>query len=300
MRREEEASRNAPQPALLTPSSASTTGSGTISIFAFSQQSGASSPLSDGTSSSSSTSSAGSSTDSLLRRMGSRIAKSSRRGLESIGLKSRKESSENLSGDESNIFEEMQKRMVTSSPESTSAKTQGSIQSDQSSMLKDKPRLLRRVKSERPELTSNRHSMMSLSDSAHIALAKRPGHSKSPSWSAGPTKSAKEGIAREWESLSRSVEIHWQNEGELGGSQNPRELGRELLFTQLDAQMPYWAVMDAEGTQEVGEMLVGRWIESGRVRKRMAEWDDLVNTRKAAEETVEEGDMAMRFHFSRR
>jgi len=98
--------------------------------------------------------------------------------------------------------------------------------------------------------------------------ANQPSFSKSPSWSAGPTKSAKEGIAREWLVLQLKTEnLCWSNDqNELGQTSNPRELGRRLLFTQLEALIPYWSVDDTECVQEVGEMLVGRWVESGRMR----------------------------------
>jgi hypothetical protein len=119
------------------------------------------------------------------------------------------------------------------------------------------------------------------------------------SWSAGPTKAAKEGIVREWAQLqSQGEEFEWNNqERELGGAQDPRELGRRLLFTQLEALMPYWPVVDGEGIQEVGEMLVGRWIESGRIRQRMVEWENLVGKQRAEE--VCEGREVQRFHFVR-
>jgi hypothetical protein len=191
----------------------------------------------------------------------------------------------------------MQNGVITTSEETRAATAQGSLSSDQSSTFTKKPRVLRRVKSERPDLGMKQQSIVSITESAQMALANKPNILKSPSWSAGPTKSAKEGIAREWESLQSGIDdFAWQNEErELGGSQNPRELGRQLLFTQLEAQMPYWVVTDVESTQDVGEMLVGRWMESGRVRKRMAEWEDLMKKKKF-EEDVEGGEMAMRFH----
>jgi len=217
-----------------------------------------------------------------------------------MGLRSRRESSEKLSDDESDPLDEIQKGYFAPSQES-SATTHGSVRSNTSDAFTERQQMLRRVKSERPELNSKRQSLLSLSESAQAAFSNKPGHAKSPSWCAGPTKSAKEGIAREWAKLQLSDNaLLWQNEeGEMGNSRDPRELGRRLLFTQLEAQRPYWVVTDVEGIQEVGEMLVGRWIESGRVRRRMAEWEELVHKPKV-DETMDTAAIVMPFHFARR
>jgi len=134
----------------------------------------------------------------------------------------------------------------------------------------------------------------------------RPVYLRNPSstWSAGPTKSAKAGIQREWESLRNGhtftkVDLPWNNEeGELGTStEDPRELGQRLLFTQLSALIPFWAVADFEEEQATSDMLIERWILPGSVRRRVAQWEDLMAFPRVYEEPAVDETMSQRFHF---
>jgi hypothetical protein len=293
-----------------------------MSTFALTNQSGSSSPSSGSSSPSSTASSATSttSTDSALRRIYSRLARSSRRKLESIGLRTPQDSSDRLSsGDEFATTDDLllprsgttptHSRQTSGSPtRSNGVKGTSSSLSDQSSGVSfmEKQHSLRRVQSERADMLKKKApSLLSFTTDFSVTVATaqqgpRPAPVKAQfSWCAGPTKSAKEGIVREWAQLQgHGEELAWNNqERELGASQDPRELGRRLLFTQLEALMPYWAVVDGEGIQEVGEMLVGRWIESGRIRQRVVEWENLVGKQRAEE--VCEGREVQRFHFVR-
>jgi len=126
----------------------------------------------------------------------------------------------------------------------------------------------------------------------------------SSTWSAGPTKSAKAGIQREWESLRNGhtftkVDLPWNNEeGELGTStEDPRELGQRLLFAQLSALIPFWAVADFEEEQATSDMLIERWILPGSVRRRVAQWEDLMAFPRVYEEPTVDETMSQRFHF---
>lgn len=258
-------------------------GSAAVSIFAHTRTPNTSSPTSE-----KSYSSGDSDRDGLMKRFSSKVNRM-------FGLKQRKDYP---SSEKSNQQEDS--TSPTSNPPSNIPSRQTSTSTTGRSAISDpattspfrpQPHHLRRVKSEKP-------SLLSLSEaSRHPTTPYRPPVHKLPSWCAGPTKSAKEGIEREWQQLAASGDngFEWRNEeGEMGNTQNPRELGKRLLFAQLEAQLPYWAVLDTENMQEVAEMLIGRWIESGRARKRVAEWDTVKQKRR--EETAV-GPDEMKFHF---
>lgn len=268
VKRDQEMARHLPQPPTIS-SNPSTNGSGAMSILAISYQSGRSSSASETRPESQSSTD---SSSSALRRMRSRLARVSSRRLQALGLKSRKVETNNSDDESTPQYGTVNKPNIPSRQASSS--TDRSYSSSRSG-ISDSPSL-RSGKN----VSGNGYGSMISWDSSQIVY-RPPGLSKALSWSAGPTRSAKEGIARDWALLQvNEVKLEWNNEeGELGNSKDPRELGRKLLFAQLDAQMPYWVVPDAESVQETGEMLVGRWIESGRVRRRMMEWEGITHNK---------------------
>jgi len=91
--------------------------------------------------------------------------------------------------------------------------------------------------------------------------------------------------------------------GELGGGSDPRELGSHLLFRQLQALVPVWAVQDMEEMAATVELLTENWIEPGQFRRRRMEWESIVDLRRepymmshAAASTEGFGN---KFHFGR-
>jgi len=130
---------------------------------------------------------------------------------------------------------------------------------------------------------------------------------RSGMWFAGPTRAAKEGIVREWSSLNDrqqrrpSAAGGGDDDGEGGDA---RELGRRLLYAQLAAMAPAWAVADEpEGEGAAAEMLVERWVRPGAVRRRMAQWEEIMapvdEERRRPHASIGDEEVVMRFHFGR-
>jgi hypothetical protein len=117
---------------------------------------------------------------------------------------------------------------------------------------------------------------------------------KRASWSAGPTKSAKGGIIREWEGLrSNDDDVLWQSEGDVNGrNREQRSLGRKLLFAQLKAIIPANSQRDIEHEEAVIGMLVSRWTGLTGLGEKMP-WD----SPNPAPIEVGNGNMEMKFHF---
>jgi hypothetical protein len=195
--------------------------------------------------------------NNTLRRMRSRLARAFRKQTESNKISENDSAKSNRDVKQQGI----PSRQVSSSTDRSYSSSRSGV-SDSASIRS------------RVNVSVNGYRPMVSWDSSQTVY--KPGLSNL-SWSAKPTKSDKEGIARKWASLQLNENtLEWNNEErELGNTKDPRELGKKLLFAQLDAQIPsrYWVVPDAENVQEIGEMLVGRWIESGRVRRRMVEWE---------------------------
>jgi hypothetical protein len=127
---------------------------------------------------------------------------------------------------------------------------------------------------------------------------------RSGTWFAGPTRAAKEGIVREWSSLSEARQRQPSGPGDDGEGGDARELGRRLLYAQLAAMAPAWAVADeAEGEGAAAEMLVERWVRPGAVRRRMAQWEELMapaeEERRRPLASIGDEEAVMRFHFGR-
>jgi hypothetical protein len=142
---------------------------------------------------------------------------------------------------------------------------------------------------------------------------------RSGTWFAGPTRAAKEGIVREWGALrlsddslpapnttepqQRSLEEP-RTGGDDGEGGDARELGRKLLYAQLAAMTPVWIVPDLEEEEAATEMLVERWVKPGAVRRRMAQWEELMAFPATREEELQprpigDEEAVMRFHFGR-
>jgi hypothetical protein len=165
---------------------------------------------------------------------------------------------------------------------------------------------LRKARSIASGMQSEHRSLLALTEGDPNALFQRPPTLKQTSWTAGPTKGFKQGVSREWaEFMMVEDDLEWSNdEGELGrdSTQDPRILGRRLLFTQLAAATPYYAVHDDEESCEIVNMLLERWIEAGVIRKRVAEWESVMGMGRRQEETqpglgwIEE---TIRFDFRR-
>ncbi|KAF2670655.1 hypothetical protein BT63DRAFT_439640 [Microthyrium microscopicum] len=240
----------------------------------------------------SNTSSTGSSrsNSSLLSRFGRKFSKSSRKGLISMGFMSSKkhdQSDDDSSTSNSPLTSDSLAFNSARSPvssENRSLSQREAFASDNFSIRSGRTGRsvqpsMRRVQSSRPPLRGERYSLLRLTDNDSNALARPQGLVKRGSWSAGPTKSAKEGIMREWE-LLRAIEddMAWQNdETALGGhGQDYRELGLQLLFRQLQAMIPIWAVQDYEQVAITIDMLQENWIELGQFRRRRMEYESVV------------------------
>jgi hypothetical protein len=128
---------------------------------------------------------------------------------------------------------------------------------------------------------------------------------RSGTWFAGPTRAAKEGIVREWTSLDGSPHSPRDpSAGDDGEGGDARELGRRLLYAQLAAMTPLWVVADLEEEEAATEMLVERWVRPGAVRRRMAQWEELMAAPEVAREeeprrAIGDEEVVMRFHFGR-
>jgi hypothetical protein len=126
-----------------------------------------------------------------------------------------------------------------------------------------------------PEL-GRQHSLLSMTVSSSPrkrADSSTPGLAKCASWSAGPTRSAKEGILREWQMLQTSPDDSMWNMGVGGPQQTPREGGRTLLFAQLKAMAPGPGMGDFQQDRVVIDMLVQRWTVFGSGLERSV-WGD--------------------------
>jgi hypothetical protein len=166
--------------------------------------------------------------------------------------------------------------------------------------------MLRKAKSVGPGGRGEYKSLLALTEGDPNALFQRPPPMRPLNWTAGPTKSFKQGVVLEWRDLmNQPDELEWRNdEGELGQdyAQDPRTLGRRLLYSQLSAATPYYAVYDDTESGEAIEMLLERWIEQGTTRTRVAEWEKVMNIgQRRHEESVSlmPIEETMRFDFRR-
>jgi hypothetical protein len=133
---------------------------------------------------------------------------------------------------------------------------------------------------------------------------------RSGTWFAGPTRAAKEGIVREWGALNEAhapaSATSFPAGGDDGEGGDARELGRRLLYAQLAAMAPAWIVADGlEDEEEAAtEMLVERWVRPGSVRRRMAQWEEIMAPAAAAaregrHRAIGEEEVINRFYFGR-
>jgi hypothetical protein len=123
------------------------------------------------------------------------------------------------------------------------------------------------------------HSLLSMTTSSSRRRwpdSPTPGLARCASWSAGPTRSAKEGILREWQMLQTSPDDSMWNMSVGAGDpqQSPREGGRTLLFAQLHAMAPGPGRRDLQQDRIVIDMLVQRWTGLGNGLNRAAGGDN--------------------------
>jgi hypothetical protein len=134
---------------------------------------------------------------------------------------------------------------------------------------------------------------------------------------------AKQGIEREWKALKGrrdyqdaldfsddeddSGALPWSGTDDELVQPDFRALGRQLLFRQLEAMTPAWAVPDGDHASMTIDMLVEQWIEPGQFRRRRMEWENIVDGKRAYAPSSSTGTLsssgdgtAFKFHFSGR
>jgi hypothetical protein len=198
---------------------------------------------------------------SMFKRMGRRLERS----LEVVGIRSRSSPGEEgvSNGRYGGGSQNPRAAALQSAPRGNSVARSASQHSDRSvgSNLTSNHSMNGSPTEPHAALLGRQHSLLSMtskaSSASQISHDSRPSPIASASWSAGPTRSAKEGILREWAMLgSREDDSIWQLSGYEEQHESPRSNGRRLLFAQMRAVMPALGMRELEKQEMIINMLV--------------------------------------------